>query len=80
MKENLRNKIVTIMWSVVIAIAVVILTVVIVSTGCNHKCEKDIIDDYPIWLEEEQYTPYHKEPMFMLSDAVMDSIDMGCGE
>ena len=76
MKEIIINGIVC----VVMAITVVLLTIAIVSTGCNHKCEEDILDDYPIWLEEEQYTPYHKEPMFMLSDAVMDSIDMGCGD
>lgn len=68
------------MWSVVIAIAVVLLTVAIVSTGCNHQCEIEIRDTYPIWLEENKHTPQTKEPMFQLSDAVMDSTDMGCGE
>ena len=65
--------------SVIMIIVVLVLTAVIVSTGCNHQCEKDILDDYPIWLEE-QHTPYHKEPIFQLSDSMMDSLDMGCGE
>ena len=76
----MKNKITTMILSVMMIIVVLVLTAVIVSTGCNHKCEEDILDDYPIWLEEEQHTPYHKEPMFQLSDAVMDSTDMGCGD
>ena len=80
MKESLRNKIIKSTVGIIIVLSIILLTLMIVMTGCNHKCEKDIIDDYPLWLEEEPDTPHIKEPMFMLSDLMMDSVDMDCGE
>mgnify|MGYP003389794621 CR=1 FL=1 len=76
----MKRKLIIVIVSAIMLSAVVLLTSVIVMTGCNHKCEIEIRDTYPIWLEENKHTPQTKEPMFQLSDSMMDSLDMGCGE